>query len=181
MKDYKFKTTNIKGKEYVEVNERVLFLRNDPKYDGWSMLSEVVEHKDNAIMIMTTIYNSNGDAVATGLAREKEGDGFINKTSYVENCETSSWGRALANLGIGIEASIASSNEVSNAILQQNSKALIREADPKPNDKIMTEAVHARMINAINKGNRTAVEDSLSDYADSPLKDAIIDTLNNSK
>jgi hypothetical protein len=44
---------------------------------------------------------------------------MINKTSYVENCETSAWGRALANLGIGIETSIASSNEVEMAIAKQ--------------------------------------------------------------
>ena len=36
----------------------------------------------------------------------------INKTSYVENCETSAVGRALAMLGIGIDTSIASANEV---------------------------------------------------------------------
>jgi hypothetical protein len=45
---------------------------------------------------------------------------MINKTSYVENCETSAWGRALACIGIGIETSIASSNEVQMAIAQQN-------------------------------------------------------------
>ena len=44
---------------------------------------------------------------------------MINKTSYVENCETSAFGRALAALGIGIETSIASANEVSMAIAQQ--------------------------------------------------------------
>lgn len=44
---------------------------------------------------------------------------MINKTSYVENCETSAWGRALACIGIGIETSIASSNEVQMAIAQQ--------------------------------------------------------------
>ena len=45
---------------------------------------------------------------------------MINKTSYVENCETSAVGRALAMLGIGIDTSIASANEVETAIAQQN-------------------------------------------------------------
>jgi len=44
---------------------------------------------------------------------------MINKTSYVENCETSAFGRALAALGIGIETSIASANEVQMAIAKQ--------------------------------------------------------------
>ena len=48
-----------------------------------------------------------------------KGSSNINKTSYVENCETSAIGRALAMLGIGIDTSIASANEVSDAIAKQ--------------------------------------------------------------
>ena len=66
------------------------------------------------------IKNPDGVILATGLAYEKEGSTFINKTSYIENCETSAWGRALGNLGIGIDTSIASAEEVGNAIKQQN-------------------------------------------------------------
>jgi ssDNA-binding Zn-finger/Zn-ribbon topoisomerase 1 len=44
---------------------------------------------------------------------------MINKTSFVENCETSAWGRALGNLGIGIDDSIASAEEVDMAIKKQ--------------------------------------------------------------
>ena len=57
--------------------------------------------------------------MATGLAQEKENSSFINKTSFVENCETSAWGRALGNLGIGIDTAVASAEEVKNAILNQ--------------------------------------------------------------
>jgi hypothetical protein len=49
---------------------------------------------------------------------------LVNKTSYIENCETSAWGRALGNLGIGIDASIASAEEVITAIAQQNNIAV---------------------------------------------------------
>ena len=51
-----------------------------------------------------------------------QGSSNINKTSYVENCETSAIGRALAMLGIGIDTSIASANEVADAIAKQDSK-----------------------------------------------------------
>ena len=60
--------------------------------------------------------------IATGIAEEVKGSTFINKTSYVENCETSAWGRALANMGIGLDTSVASAEEVQNAIANQNSK-----------------------------------------------------------
>ena len=59
--------------------------------------------------------------VATGYAYENENSTFINKTSYIENCETSSLARALGNFGIGIDDSVASFEEVANAISNQDS------------------------------------------------------------
>ena len=57
--------------------------------------------------------------LGSGHAYEKEGSTFINRTSYIENCETSAVGRALGMCGFGIDTSIASSEEVQNAILNQ--------------------------------------------------------------
>ena len=108
------KTVNIKGKEYVEVNERLIYFRK--KYPKYSLTTEVLEKTDNSIMLMAKISNEAGHVLACGTAEEIKGSTFINKTSYVENCETSAWGRALANFGIGLDTSIASAEEVSNAI-----------------------------------------------------------------
>jgi len=113
----KLKTIKIKGKDYVEVNERLKYFRNN--YPGFSLTSEVIEKTPDSILILTTIRNDSGVAVSTGLAEEIKGSTFINKTSYVENCETSSWGRALGNLGIGLDTSVASAEEVQNAIANQ--------------------------------------------------------------
>lgn len=115
-----FKTTNIKGKEYVEVNQRILYFRNNPAYSGWSLESEIISLDDSSCVIKSTVKDDTGRVRATGFAQEDRTSGNINKTSYVENCETSSWGRCLGNLGIGIETSIASANEVSMAIEKQN-------------------------------------------------------------
>lgn len=119
MSNYKFKTTNIKGKEYVQVNDRILFFRNEPRYNGWSLESELLSLDSESCVIRATIRNAEGAVVAQGLAQEDKSSSYINKTSYVENAETSAWGRALANLGIGIETSIASSQEVEMAIGKQ--------------------------------------------------------------
>lgn len=116
------KTVNIKGKEYVEVNERIKHFRNSEAYKDWSLTSEIVSLEDGVCVIKATIANADGVVKATGLAYEKEDSSFINKTSYIENCETSAWGRALGNLGIGIDASVASAEEVGNAILNQDEK-----------------------------------------------------------
>ena len=63
--------------------------------------------------------NQEDTKPATGHAMEKEGSTYINKTSHIENCETSAVGRALAMLGFEIKKSVASKEEVENARLQQ--------------------------------------------------------------
>ena len=60
--------------------------------------------------------------LAVGTAEEIRNSNNINKTSAVENAETSSVGRSLGFLSIGIDTSIASYNEVANAVTQQKDK-----------------------------------------------------------
>jgi len=116
---HKFKTTNIKGKQYVEVNQRLLYFRNESAYAGWSLDTELVDLQPDRCCIRAVIRDAEGRIRATGHAHEDRTSSMINKTSYVENCETSAFGRCLAALGIGIETSIASANEVQMAIAQQ--------------------------------------------------------------
>ena len=113
------KTVDIKGKKYVEVNERLKYFRTEEKYKDYSLESEVIELANGVITVKAIIKDGNGVVKATGLAQEKESSSFINKTSFVENCETSAWGRALGNLGIGIDTSVATAEEVMNAINNQ--------------------------------------------------------------
>lgn len=113
-------TISIKGTQYVQVNERIKYFREN--YKNWSLTSEIVSLENGVCVIKATVKDENEIVKATGLAYEKEGSTFINKTSYIENCETSAWGRALGNLGIGIDTSIASAEEVKNAMLNQNDK-----------------------------------------------------------
>jgi hypothetical protein len=127
----KLRTIDIKGKPYVLVNERVLEFRC--RYgDKGQMLTELLklegEVGHRTCVFKTTIF-VDGLPVATGYACENEDNGFINKTSFIENCETSSWGRALGNLGIGIDTSIASAEEVANAVLNQNKEPRCKWCD----------------------------------------------------
>ena len=139
------KSINIKGKQYVEVNERLRYFREN--YKDWSLESSVIEKTENSIIIKATIKDNEGRVRATGLAEEIKGSTFINKTSYVENCETSAWGRALANLGIGIDVSVASFDEVANAITQQKPK-------PKKKKPISDERFEEAIL-AISEGRYT--------------------------
>jgi hypothetical protein len=112
----KLKTVNIKGKEYVEVNQRIKAFRE--MYANGSIMTEMLSN-EGGVCVFKAVVVVDGQIVSTGHAYEKEGSTFINKTSYLENCETSAIGRALGCLGIGIDTSVASVEEVANAIKQQ--------------------------------------------------------------
>lgn len=113
------KSINIKGKDYIPVVERVKeFRKHHPKFQ---LATELLSNENGVCVFKASIYTDEGLLLATGHAYEKESSSFINKTSYIENAETSAIGRALGNMGIGIEDTYASADEVANAILNQNS------------------------------------------------------------
>ena len=62
----KLKSVNIKGKFYVEVNERLIYFRKN--YPNFSLTSEVLEKTDKSILILATITNKEGKVIATGMA-----------------------------------------------------------------------------------------------------------------
>jgi hypothetical protein len=118
-------------------------------------------------VIKASVLNDKGEIVATGFAQEDKSSSYINKTSYVENCETSAWGRALANLGIGIDTSIASSNEVAMAIAKDKlptKKADKPTTESKPTLKTLTKEIKEKMIQAVADGKKEAVEKALLNY-----------------
>ena len=67
-------------------------------------------------------YDENGNErlLAEAWAYEKETSSYINKTSFIENCCTSVTGRVLGKVGLGIDTSVASFEEVANAQANQN-------------------------------------------------------------
>lgn len=131
----KLKTIDVKGKPYVEVNERLKAFRTMPEYKGYSLESDIYSLENGVVTMKATIKDADGNIKATGWAQEKESSSYINKTSFIENCETSAWGRALGNLGIGIDTSVASADEVLNAVNNQvNLSAPITEQEEKELD-----------------------------------------------
>ena len=150
----KLKTINIHGKNYVEVNERIKYFREN--YKGWSLISELIDLTENRCVIKASITNEKDKVIATGIAYEVMGSSYINKTSFIENCETSAWGRALGNLGIGIDTSIASAFEVNNAIIQQETK-------PKTKEKL-NDSKYQAMIVALGNGKIDVVKERMNNY-----------------
>lgn len=111
------KTINIKGKEYVTVNERIKAFRNT--YKDYSLVTDIIEISDNHCVMKASILDPQGKVVATGYARETVSKSPINKFAFVENAETSAWGRALGNFGIGVDTAICSAEELLQKISQE--------------------------------------------------------------
>lgn len=113
-------TMDIKGKKYIPVNERVKAFRM--LVPEGTIETDLISSADN-IIIKAKVY-VNGDLKATAYAEEIRGSSNINRTSALENCETSAVGRALGFLGLGIDTSIASYEEITNARLKQEGMKL---------------------------------------------------------
>jgi hypothetical protein len=109
------------GKEYAEVHTRVNYFRSQSQYKDWGEETEVIAMADDMswLMMKTTITYPDGRVASTGHAYEEKDGSRINQRNHVENCETSALGRALGKLGIGSDGSIASYEEVANAIENQ--------------------------------------------------------------
>lgn len=116
------KTIDIKGKEYSEVNQRIKAFRM--VYPQGTIQTFLVSNENGICIFRASVLSDEGNLLGTGTAYEKEDSSFINKTSYIENCETSAVGRALGMAGFGIDISVASAEEVQNAI---NNQAVTQE------------------------------------------------------
>ena len=117
---------DVKGKNYVMVPQRVTAFRKIFP-DGF-IRTKLLSLEDGVCVMQaevgTYIDNYHNEMIlATGFAYEKETSSYINKTSYIENCETSAVGRALGFLGLGIEGGgICSAEELANALNNQQKK-----------------------------------------------------------
>ncbi len=89
-------------KHYETVAERVRKFRDKfPVDSGWQIVPEISFPKEDTVLCKTAIINPDGIIIAIGTAEEVRNAGYVNKTSAVENCETSAIGRALFSAGFG--------------------------------------------------------------------------------
>ena len=140
-------TTEIKGNQYAEVSQRIKAFRM--VYPTGAIKTEILSLENGVCVIKATAgYNNEGRfdgdrtefvTLGTGIAYEKENSSFINKTSYIENCETSAVGRALGMCGFGIDTDVASADEVQNATLQQEAEKPITAEQRKALAKMLKE------------------------------------------
>lgn len=143
--------------DYEPVEDRIKrFYKDNPE---GRILTDIVSDDGTRIIIKASLYKgiklstgSTEDSVwTTGLAEEVRGEGFVNKTSAVENCETSAVGRALAN------ANYAGSKRASREEMEKVERQTKEQPDPKA-DFLTSEQVAKLVSLAKHKGAETKDE-----------------------
>ena len=170
------KSIKIKGNNYTMVNERIKYFRTN--YPEHSLTSRIIEVDAETCIVKAEIRDNNGNMLASGHAHEEKASNYINKTSFVENCETSAWGRALGNFGIGIDSSIASAEEVDMAVKKQESKPPLQKPSKNSKPKLTKKQLND-MMQYIKDGKKAQVMSAIKKYTISEsymskLNDALI-------
>lgn len=120
------KKMDIKGKNYIPCVERVKAFRKI--FPHGAIETEMLEIDDDHCVIRASVYDnteSGSVLLGTGTAREEKNSSNVNRAAFVQNCETSAVARAIGFAGIGIDADIASYEEVVRAKLYEDSQKKI--------------------------------------------------------
>lgn len=104
---------DIRGKQYKTVALRVAEFRAN--HMEFSLVTDIIHRDLDCVVVRATILDPSGRVIATGHAEEFRSSSSINKTSALENCESSAIGRCLAAFGLG-GSEFASADEVAHAI-----------------------------------------------------------------
>ncbi len=125
---------DIDGKGYANVAQRINAFRSI--YPDGAIVTDMLSDKDGKCVFKATIISDTHEILATGHAYEREDSSDINRTSYIENCETSAVGRALAMCGFGLKDNVASYEE----------------------------AIRAKVKDAVENAPKQATDDEFSDF-----------------
>jgi hypothetical protein len=115
----------------------------------------------------------DGEIIATGWAEEIRGQGNVNKTSHLENCETGAVGRALANAGLsGSDFTKRPSREEMGKVVRMQGDTQITEPSNLASDKQLN------MIRAVCKSMGRTVPSGIQGWSKREASQ-FIDTLKN--
>jgi hypothetical protein len=98
-------------------------------YPDFMVHTELLEHSEKRFIVLAKIYRTCADRqpFATGLAFEIISDRGVNSTSALENAETSSLGRALANAGYAAKGKRPSQSEMAKVIAAETTPKTFKE------------------------------------------------------
>jgi hypothetical protein len=117
--------------DYETVEERLVkFWKDHPE---GRIETKLIVNTPSQYIVWSAIYRDSADVQpwATGLAEETVQGRGVNATSALENCETSSLGRSLANAGYATKGKRASREEMSKVAAKANNESLVQQTKAK--------------------------------------------------
>ena len=166
--------TKIKGKDYVEIKDRVAVFRKH--LPSWAIRTTYKFINDTSVVFKAVIIDENEFVIATGTAYEKQDSSHnVNNVSFVENCETSAVGRALGLLGIGIQTAIASADEIRKSETASEAEDYHVYKDKSTLIKAIKSCTRTSQIAYLLKKNPKLFEDIEVQGAAEDQKDLIVD------
>lgn len=160
-------TIKLGTKGYAQVNQRIKAYRK--VYPTGSIITTIEEIRDDYVRVRAEVRDENGSFISTGTASEMlTGDSkkdYINKTSMIENCETSAVGRALGFAGFGVDTAIASAEDIEkskqkNKTFEIYNNMFIRDEEAKYTIKVVIGDL-MRKMGVVKAGLSDVVEKEL--------------------
>jgi len=116
--------------DYITVAERIEKFYE--RYPEGRIITNIIEHDPERgfILMRADVYRNAEDTLptSTGHAYELKSEGYVQRTSYIEVCETSCVGRALALAGFEVRRGIASREEMMKSARHTKEEALREKA-----------------------------------------------------
>ena len=168
--NWRIEMVKIHGKEYVTVAERLDLIKKE--HPDYGLTTEIIQLTETYCCIKATL--TIGDRTFNGIAYEEKNASHINKTSFVECCETSAWGRAMAAGGYaGTE--IASAEEVAHAIQNQPQQYTKTVDNPEEIENAKTE-IHKLFANHDPESKKEILKRAT--YSDFKGRETWVDNIN---
>ena len=112
--------------DYETVEERLIKFWKD--HAEGRIITVMLSGSGSQFIVRAELYKDGSDTIwATGLAEETVQGRGVNSTSALENCETSSIGRALANAGYAAKGKRASREEMTKVAVKANTEQVIAD------------------------------------------------------
>lgn len=115
--------TGFNPNDYEDVDTRLH--RFYEQYPKGRIITRLDLAQEDRFIVCASVFRDDVDErpAATGWAQEVVGSSPVNRTSALENCETSAVGRALANLGLSPKGARPSREEMEKARQQEERQA----------------------------------------------------------
>jgi hypothetical protein len=118
-------------------------------YPNGRIITSIHHYDGSTIIMRAECFNNDDKLISTGYAEEQFGSSPVNKTSMIENCETSCIGRAISNSCIG---HLGGNDSGQRASMEEMAKVNRVNSAPKPDSHGSATAKQIGFLKSLARG-----------------------------